>query len=200
MKTDIEFMETLKNRMTEKNLSPSSINLYLRNLQKLNDDLPFKNFKFLENTDNIVKKLENYKPNTQRGYFISIVSALNCMKDTNKKISKMADAYYKLMIDKKNEIKAKPQGEMTEEQKENWVKWDSVEEKINELKEKVDKFINNKMLNETQYNILLSYMVLSLYYYAKPRRNQDYMKMNIVYKTTSKKRHSCITGLIVSHK
>lgn len=186
MKSDIEFMETLKNRMTEKNLSNSSINLYLRNLQKLNDDLPFKNFKFLENTDNIVKKLENYKPNTQRGYFISIVSGLNCMKDTNKKISKMADAYYKLMIDKKNEIKAKPQGEMTEEQKENWVKWDSVEEKINELKEKVDKFINNKMLNETQYNILLSYMVLSLYYYAKPRRNQDYMKMNIVYKFDEK--------------
>lgn len=179
------FIETLKSKMTEKGLSPSSITLYIRNLQKLNDDLPFKNFKFLENTDNIVKKLENYKPNTQRGYFISIVSGLNTMKD-NKKIGKMADAYYNLMISKNKEIKAKPQGEMTEEQKENWVKWDSVEEKINELKEKVDKFVSNKMINETQYNILLSYMVLALYYYAKPRRNQDYMKMNIIMKFNEK--------------
>ena len=181
----MDFIETLKSKMTEKGLSPSSITLYIRNLQKLNDDLPFKNFKFLENTDNIVKKLENYKPNTQRGYFISIVSGLNTMKD-NKKIGKMADAYYNLMISKNKEIKAKPQGEMTEEQKENWVKWDSVEEKINELKEKVNKFVSNKMINETQYNILLSYMVLALYYYAKPRRNQDYMKMNIIMKFNEK--------------
>jgi hypothetical protein len=80
------FIETLHTKMNLKGLSPSSITLYLRNLQKLNDDLPFKNFKFLENTDNIVKKLENYKPNTQRGYYISIVSGLNTMKDTSKKI------------------------------------------------------------------------------------------------------------------
>jgi len=181
----MEFIKTLENKLTEKNLSPSSIKLYIRNLQKLNDDLPFKNFKFLENTDNIVKKLEAYKPNTQRGYYIAIVATMNTMKD-NKKIGMLADKYYKLMIDKNKEIKAKPQGEMTEEQKENWIKWDDVEVKINELKEKVDKFISNKIINETQYNILLSYMVLSLYYYAKPRRNQDYMKMNIVYKFNEK--------------
>lgn len=182
---DNSFIETLKSKMIEKGLSPSSIILYIRNLQKLNDDLPFKNFKFLENTDNIVKKLENYKPNTQRGYFISIVSGLNTMKD-NKKIGTMADKYYQHMIAKNKEIKAKPQGEMTEEQKENWVKWDSVEEKINELKDRVDKFVSNKIINETQYNILLSYMVLALYYYAKPRRNQDYMKMNIIMKFNEK--------------
>jgi hypothetical protein len=186
MKTDIMFTEQIKDKLTEKGLSPSSITLYLRNLQKLNDDLPFKNFKFLESPDNIVKKLENYKPNTQRGYFISIVATLNTMKDNNKKIEKLANEYYQLMISKNKEIKAKPQGEMSEQQKDNWVKWDAVEEKINELKEKVDKFINNKVINETQYNILLSFMVLALYYYAKPRRNQDYMKMNIVYKFNEK--------------
>lgn len=186
MKTDLDFIKTLENKLTEKNLSPSSIKLYIRNLQKLNDDLPFKNFKFLENTDNIIKKLEAYKPNTQRGYYIAIVATMNTMKDTNKKIGMLADKYYKLMIDKNKEIRAKPQGEMTEEQKENWIKWDDVEVKINELREKVDKFINNKIINETQYNILLSFMVLALYYYAKPRRNQDYMKMNIVYKFNEK--------------
>ena len=41
------------------------------------------------------------------------------MKDTNKKIGTLADKYYQLMISKNKEIKAKPQGEMTEEQKEN---------------------------------------------------------------------------------
>ena len=180
-----DFLQTIQNKLTEKELAPSSIILYTRNLQKLNDDLPFKNFKFLEDVEAIKNKLTAYKPNTQRGYYISIVSILNQFKDS-KKLEKLLNQYYALMLNKNKEIKAIPQGVMSEQQKANWITWEEVEIKINELKEKVDKFVSNKIINETQYNILLSYMVLSLYYYAKPRRNKDYMTMNVIYSFNEK--------------
>jgi hypothetical protein len=64
-----------------KKLSKSSIDLYLRNLQKLNELVPIKNLKFLENTEQIKNMLENYKPTTRRSYYISIVSVLSLFKD-----------------------------------------------------------------------------------------------------------------------
>ena len=134
-------MQIIQNKLIEKELAPSSIILYTRNLQKLNDDLPFKNFKFLEDVEAIKNKLTAYKPNTQRGYYISIVSILNQFKDS-KKLEKLLNQYYALMLNKNKEIKAIPQGVMSEQQKANWTTWDEVEVKINELKEKVDKFYN----------------------------------------------------------
>lgn len=167
-------------KLQDKNLSASSISLYVRNLEKLNDDFPIKNLKFLENIENINKKLENYKPNTKRLYYISIVSVLNAIKGENKKLNKLADEYYKLMIQTSQEIKAKPTEEMSESQSKNWLKWDDIKNKLNELKEKVNNFVNNKLINETQYNTLLSYLILSLYFYLPPRRNMDYQLMNVV--------------------
>ena len=148
--------------------------------QKLNDDLPLKNLKFLENIDNVVAKLKDYKANTIRGYFISIVATLGCLKEESKKFKKLYDSYYKLMIDKAKEIKEKPTEEMTDAQKDNWMKWDEVKAKFDDLKTKVDGFINNKEINEHQYNILLGYVVLALYFYNPPRRNKDYQMMNLV--------------------
>jgi len=95
-------------------------------------------------------------------------------------MKKLYDSYYKLMIDKAKEIKEKPSSEMTDSQKDNWMKWDEVKSKFNELKTKVESFINNKEINEHQYNILLSYVVLALYFYNPPRRNKDYQMMNII--------------------
>jgi len=178
METD--FKTKLIEKLKSKGLTDSSIKLYIRNLEKLNDDLPLKNLKFLENIENIVAKLKDYKANTIRGYFISIVTTLGSFKDENKKMKKLYDSYYKLMIDKAKEIKEKPTEEMTEAQKDNWMKWDEVKEKFDDLKSKVESFINNKEINEHQYNILLSYVVLALYFYNPPRRNKDYQMMNII--------------------
>lgn len=176
---DTEFRKNLVNKLKEKGLTDSSIKLYIRNLEKLNDDLPLKNFKFLDNTENILAKLKDYKPNTMRGYLISITAVLSCFKD-EKKFKKLYDIYFKYMMDKAKEIKEKPTEEMNDAQKENWLSWDKVKEKFDELKSKVESFINNKEINEHQYNLLLSYVVLSLYVYNPPRRNKDYQLMNII--------------------
>jgi hypothetical protein len=174
------FRTELEDLLRNKGLSNSSIALYCRNLEKLNNDMPLKNINFLGDIENIKEKLRNYKPNTRRGYYISITACLNALQPSIKKAGKLYKEYYRLMIDEAKKIKETPTDEMNDNQKENWISWVDVKNKYDELISKVDKFINNKEINEHQYNDLLSLMVLSLYYYNPPRRNQDYQIMNIV--------------------
>lgn len=178
-----KFNEKKYGRSKDKVLSSNSINLYLRNLEKLNDDMPLKNLNFLKDIESIENKLSDYKENTKRGYLISICSALNTESD--KKFHKVYDAYYKLLSQMNNNIKSnESENKMSETQKENWIKWDDVKNKMDELKTKVDSFKSSKEINEHNYNTLLQYVVLSLYYYKQPRRNQDYYKMDIIKKYT----------------
>jgi hypothetical protein len=164
----------------DKNLSQSSIKIYVRNLEKLNDDLPLKNLNYLNNVEKIMEKLKNYKENTKRGYIISICSALSIDKDTKQK-KKTYESYYNILSEKNKILKEQEsKNEMSDNQKKNWITWDDVAKKIDELKEKVDEFRGSKEINEHNYNTLLQYIILSLYFYKQPRRNQDYYKMNIV--------------------
>lgn len=174
---DTEFKKQLENGLTEKGLAPSSIKLYLRNLEKLNDGA-LKNLNFLKDSAVIQDKLEKYKQNTRRGYLISITSILSLDK-SNKQKQKLYDEYYKLMMDKNRELKAvEASGEKSETQKKNWLTWEEVSSKMKDLEDKVATF-TGKELTEGQYNILLQEVILALYYYKAPRRN-EYQKMYIV--------------------
>lgn len=171
----MKFFETLHNNLKTKGLSESSIKLYLRNLEKLNGGFEFTNFKFLENPEDIMKKIEPYKPNTQRGYLISIVSCLNSF---GTKYKKLADVYYKLMLDVDKKLKEVPTNVMSEVQKENWCEWNDVVEKYNQLG---NELVLKGKISIEMYNKLLEYLVLSLYVLLPPRRNQDYMKMFVSF-------------------
>lgn len=177
----MSMIQSIEDALTKKGLSESSIKLYIRNLEKLNDNNPIKNLKFLSNPDTILNKLVDYKPNTKKGYLIAITAILNSIKGDNKLLNKLYITYNKLMIDTANEIKAKPTEEKTDEQKENWISWEEVKSKYNELKEKVSLFSKAKKINELQYNTLLSFTILALYTLIPPRRN-EYQKMVIVKK------------------
>ena len=180
---DTPFKKELEHRLlTEKKLAESSVKLYLRNLEKLNDNQPLKNLNFLKEVGKITEKLSPYKENTKRGYLISITSVLALDKTTKPK-QKLYDEYFKLMMEKNKELKAEEStNTKSEVQEENWLKWDEVEKKWNELKEKVDSF-PSKELSESQYNTLLSFVVLSLYVCLPPRRN-EYQKM-VIAKTAN---------------
>ena len=176
----MDFENKIIEALKKKNLSDSSIKLYIRNIQKLNSDDKLKNLKFLEDVQTITNHIDKYKPNTRRIYLISIISILNSLE--NQKLKKIADKYYEHMMKLINNIKNNKEDlKMTETQKENWLSFDEVSKKLDELIEKVNAFSRNKTLSEKQYNTLLSMMVLSLYVYNKPKRNQDYQLMNIVY-------------------
>ena len=180
-----EFAQIIINGLKEKKkngrpLADSSINLYIRNLEKLNDNIPIRNLKFLEDIDEVKNKLSNYKPNTYRNFLISIVSALSVVKNENKKNKKLYDDYYKMMMDINKQLKEEPMGQMSETQKENWVTMEEIKKVLNELENKVNKFKDYKEIGLTQYNVLLDYVILSIYILIQPRRNADYQKMNII--------------------
>lgn len=176
-----DFKQFLKNKIKENkpSLSDNSINLYIRNIEKLNGNNSFKNLNFLKDTENILSKLDKYKDNTKRTYLISIVSSLLPFKDKFKKIHKI---YYEKMINKASEIDEKPKNEKTNTQKENWITMDIINEKLDLLKKNVDEFSNLKKINESQFKNLLDYLILSLYTKIPPRRNMDYIKMKVVTK------------------
>jgi hypothetical protein len=175
------FKTDLEKKFIDKNISQSSINLYLRNLEKLNDDEPLKNLNFLKSKDLILKKLENYKPNTFRGYLISICSSLHF--ETNKTMVKLYKEYYDLLMKTNKELKEKEkEQEKTPVQKENWISWEDVEKKHQDLESEVNKFKDSKEINTHKYNTLLEFVILSLYYYIAPKRNQDWALMRIIYK------------------
>ena len=79
----LDFTNSVAKQLKEKKgLSDSSIKAYMRNLQKLNKDEPFKNFSFLKEPDVIQRRLSGYKENTKRNYLVSIVSPLT-LQTTN---------------------------------------------------------------------------------------------------------------------
>jgi hypothetical protein len=180
----MDFKTELINKLKDKNLSESSIKLYIRNLEKLNGG-ELKDFKFLSKPDKVVDVLKAYKDNTKRSILISIVSVLGCCPD-DKKISKLRKVYYDLMLKKNDEIKENATDEPTEEQKKNWISQQDVLLRFEALKEEVDKFKDLKTLSENQYNTLLYFMLLALYVKLSPRRNKDYQFMNVVYKDSDK--------------
>lgn len=162
----------LEKGLTDKGLAQSSIKLYLRNLEKLNDNQPLKNLNFLKDPASIQEKLAKYKENTKRGYLISICSVLSLDKDSKPK-KKLYDQYFQMMMDKNKELKGEEKENVkSETQEKNWMDWKEVEEKYEELEKKVSAFKDQKALNEHQYNTLLQYVVLSLYVLLPPRRNE----------------------------
>ena len=168
----------INTKLTEKGLGASSIKLYLRNLKKLNEGKPIKDFKFLSNIEDTMKKLEDLKPNTKRAYLITIVSTLNCFLK-NKQTTAMCNKYYALMKDTSNKIKETPTTEMSKEQNDNWIDWTEVTAKYHELKDKSQLISKKKELSPAEYNTLLSFIILSLYVSIPPRRNMDWTMMKL---------------------
>ena len=100
--------------LESKNLSPSSLKLYLSNLKRLNEGQDIKSFTFLKNVDAIMEKIAHYKPNTQRTYIISIVSLLK--QEPKQKV--LYDKYYTILMKFNNDLKTNT--DKSETQKENW--------------------------------------------------------------------------------
>jgi hypothetical protein len=158
-------MTDLKQKFqSEKNITESSANEYMRRLTIANCGKPFSDLKFLKDKSQVLKCLEKYKQNTKKNILTAIVSVCKLMKD-----SKMADMYYDDMM------KAEPpkSSEKTETQKENWMDWTDVME----LKAKLKK-------TQRTWEDRTKYFLLCLYTEIPPRRNADYLLMDVVEELT----------------
>jgi len=167
---------TILDNFKNKQISASSLKLYLNNLKRLNGGQEIKNFNFLKDVDKIVEKIKDYKPNTRRTYLISIVSLLK----EEPKQKKLYDKYYSLLLEYNKDLQQN--NTKSESQKENWISQDEVRSIYKKLEEEVMSTLNKKKITEDEYNNLLSFVVLSLYTLQKPRRNLDYQYMVIVKK------------------
>lgn len=163
---------------TSKNISQSSKNLYKRNLLALNDNQPIKSLTFLKNMDQITEKLEKYKPNTRRSYYIAIVSFLRCLKDiAPKKVGKLYDKYYAILEVLNKELK--DNSELKPKEKENWVTPAEIEQIYSNLALIIPIAESKKKLTAHQFKDLQKLLVLALYTKTPPRRNKDYQQMYV---------------------
>ncbi len=155
--------------LKDKNITESSLKLYLNNLRRLNGGEFPKSFNFLKDVDVILEKIKDYKPNTQRSYIISIVSLLK--QET--KLKKLYDKYYTILMNFNKELKTN--NEKSETQKDNWISQEEVKELYTTLSNEVTEMVKDKKkLSPSEYEKLLRWFVLSLYTLQKPRRNADY--------------------------
>jgi hypothetical protein len=159
-----------------KNITESSLKLYLNNLKRLNAGEFPKSFTFLKNTEKVLKDLEKFKPNTRRSYLISIITTLK----HDPKQKKLYEKYYEV-LDKYNKEGA-VNNEKSETQKKNWINQNEVKEIYDKMTEEIKPLLDLKKLSPSEYEKLLRWVILSLYTLQKPRRNADYQKCLIVKK------------------
>lgn len=163
---------------TDKNITDSSKNLYMKNLVRLNGG-EIKNFNFLKNEKEILEKLKKYKPNTQRTYIISIVSLLKSLSTKEpKKYKKLYTSYYSVLDEMNKNLKVN--NEKSDKEEKNWISQDEVLERFNELKKIIPTL--GKKITEEQFQELQKLVILSLYCLQRPRRNKDYQDMMVVKK------------------
>ena len=161
--------------LKEKGLAESSIALYIRSLEKLNGGKPFPSLAFLTKMPAIMEQIRRYKPNTQRSILIAIVSVMNAVKGLPKTVAKWTNKYYEVLKEVKRGVDAaEATGEKTDAQKENWLSWEQVQQKMADA---ADAAMGTTGTSLSDANKLLDAVVLGLYVYLPPRRNKDYIDM-----------------------
>ena len=156
-----------------KQITESSLKVYIANLTRLNNGVFPKSYVFLKDVEKIVEKLEKYKPNTRRAYLISIVTALK-----NPKQKKLYDKYYPL-LDEYNKAGAN-NNTKSETQEKNWITQDEVKEIYNKMTEEIKPLLQQKKVTSSEYTQLLNWVILSLYVTQPPRRNKDYQLAHLL--------------------
>jgi len=175
-----DFQQRVIADLKEKGLADSSISLYVRTLEKLNGGKPLSSFAFLTKMPAVMEQINRYKPNTQRSILIAIVSVLNAVKGLPKTVSKWTNKYYAVLKAIKRDIDTvEATGDKSDAQKENWLSWEEVESKMNEMAAAAMATTGSSL---SDLNKLLDALVLALYVYVPPRRNKDYTDMVVVRK------------------
>lgn len=174
----------LQEDLEKRDLSEATTLQYIKTLinlhKKIYNHEQIKSLNFLKHVDKIEDVIsENYKDNTQKSIYNTLSSILHPLKE--KKGYKKVYEFYK---EKANDLGDKIQketnkNEKTDTQKENWMSWDDILKIRNELHDDVDNIKKKKNISEKDYETLLKNVVLSLYTYLPPRRN-EYQNILIV--------------------
>jgi len=172
----MEKQDPIRNLVKEKRptLSASSVTTYtsiLRNLfKKVFPDQEMDVSKFRENTEEILKFLENI-PSSKRK---TILSALVVVTDDK--------AYRDLMLDDvRNYNQEVDMQTKTETQRENWVSGGDIQTIYDALKQDADILFRKKNLTPSDLQQIQNYVIMSLLggFFVPPRRAKDFTEFKI---------------------
>lgn len=179
LKAATPFMNRLFDRLqSEKGVSETTAKQYIQTLYRMNGNKPFKNMTWAKDTVAIETSLTDLATNT-RGIYYRIIASVLSMMPTYRKQARYYDKIGK-------ETSIKPSAEKTEKQEKNWISWEQVQSIRNGLRDKVKSLITKSELTDIEYQVLLDYVILSLYTDIPPRRNKDYAYMYVVKKWNEK--------------
>ena len=175
-----KFMTKLEEKMKDKGIADTTINLYITKMIQLNGKRPFANLTFLKDVRAVSAKIgthENF--NTKRSYWTAVVSVLSHGGlATSKTYRELLIQYRARLNEVVDELKKVPAGTKTRKQEENWMPWEHVMDIHDELKSKVTDFdreaVGKSLIKRRLWSM---YVLLSMYVLAPPRRNKDYMLM-----------------------
>lgn len=177
-------MEELDKKMDDHGLTRSSKLTYLRVLEYLHGK-PVDDLSFFMNREVIDEKLAHLKPNTKRVYYIAIHSALRLSNPDAIEGTSTGDLiqYYRQKMMRIAQHHHKIRNLKTKTQQDNWVEWEDVLEKWDEMNEQYLALkAKHAITHDYEYNFLLHFTVLTLYVKLLPRRNADYIYMIISQK------------------
>ena len=164
-----EFKKKIRQELLNKrkNLSEKSLISYISTLsnlpKKLNDNNVDSVKYFVDNDKKIINFLKNKPPRSRK----SVLSPLVVITDQEnyKKLMKSDIESYQNAIIKQ---------EKTENEKDNWMKWDDILKVHRKLKDTFELGLKQKEMNENIYNNMNAYVLLSFFVLFPPRRALDY--------------------------
>ena len=179
-----DFMVELRQKLKDaRELSESTLDSYFSILTKLNDGKSFSNLGFLKNKDSILAKIQTHAESTQKTNLVAIVSCLSLYQD-KPTYKGMYNFFYERMMEAIKREDGKDKSVKSKTQEDNWMKWDDVLKVRDELAAKFATIAKAKMVTPDMWESALAYLLVSLYTYIPPRRNQDYQELYVVKKWT----------------
>ena len=177
---DTKYMQTVAKKWEESQLAPRTIQTYMTSLKTLAEG-PFKSASFIKDPVDIMTRINKYDSLNTRRTMLSAVIALGRINKTYGKIVKAylpSNDELRVAINKEREERA---GAKTEREETNWMSWNDVITKRDELINDVKRLPERAFTHPADWTKATRMMVLSLYTMLPPRRNKDYSEMVMVY-------------------
>jgi len=153
------------------NLKDSSINIYVRNLNKLKKIFNENDYKFLENYEDVEKILENLSYLTVRNYYNAIIVLITALNGFN---NELVD-HYTVMRDELNEKYNKENTEtnkISSKQEQNFITYNEVVDMLNKMADdlRILKIKQKKDIGVKERTLLQIFVIFNIYLHI-PLRN-----------------------------
>lgn len=160
------------------NLSEGSLKTYSSLILNFMKENNIKNIRYLlENYNEVYDILKNYNPIKRKTILSSLIVLIEKFKDNDKAINKYKN---EMLVDIKNTNNELDKNEKTDKQQDNWIDYEEFKKKYEELKNETKHLFKKDKLSIKEFQKLQDYIIISLYYYMKPRRLLDWINVKVI--------------------